>query len=524
MASLIPRWTSLITAFFAFGGLGLFAAVSESDDGCGSIADNISHGGIVWTENAVFVQGTAAPNLSDPYKPLSAIKRETQRAATLDAYRKIAEVLAGVTVTSDRLVADNPRILVQIQAYVPHLKICNSKFYADGGVDMVVKVPLAGELAKALLPNAGSRVAASKSKFTGLIVDARDLTFSPAFAPRLLATDGRILFSQQNVKRKVITKRGAVQYVDDPAAVDSRFVGKRPLRVRAIGLGSLSPSDLVVDQKSADGLIDLPAFLGDGKVVIITAPVRKLECKNLAEKVKDRLVDWERKIVLARGFGRIDFSGKEDASVRLRKMERAAEVDAQRKLMEALLDLKVRGSLALKQEPTASRHTRGVVKNAIRCDAKYYKDGTSEIVLAAWIDGIAVRGAGLGHQGESSKTFTPSGPTGLIVDATGLNFSPVLAPQLAAPDGTIIYDGDAVARGYAQLQGVVGYRSSHGTAKSDKRIGKLPLTVRAAKAEEDSSRLVLTAQDADRLKDLENLTGLFNQGRVVIITENTVQY
>jgi len=524
MATRWVRWTFFFAAFLAFGGFTFYTAALTAGEDCGEIADEISHGGMVWTENAIIVQGTAAPNLSDPYKPISAIKRETQRAATLDAYRKISEIMAGVSITADRLAADTPQILARIQAYVPQPIICKSKFYADGGVDIVVKVPLAGNLAKALLPEAGTRVAASKSKYTGLIVDASDLAFRPAFAPRLLAPDGKILFSQENVKAEVIIKKAAVQYVNHPEDIEKQMVGKRPLRVHAIGLGSLSPSDLVLDQKSTQDLIDLPAFLGDGKVVIITSPVRKLECKHLAAEIKDHRIDWEQKIVVARGFGKVDFSGKEDTAVRLRMMERAAEADAQRKLLGVLLDLKINGAKSLQQAPGASKYIRGVLKNAVRCGTKYYKDGTSEVVLAVRMDGLAVKGADLGREGGSSVIFSQSEPSGLIVDASGLNFKPVLAPQLAGSDGTVIYGHKVIARGYAQQHGVVGYRTSTEFAKSDKRIGQNPIIVRAAKVEKSSSRLILTAKDTDKLKDLENLIGLFSQGRVLIVTENTVQH
>ena len=64
---------------------------------------------------------------------------------------------------------------------------------------MVVKVPLSGELAQALLPEAGANVAVADSKFSGLVVDAASLPFSPALAPRLLAPDNRVLFSHENV-------------------------------------------------------------------------------------------------------------------------------------------------------------------------------------------------------------------------------------------------------------------------------------------------------------------------------------
>ena len=121
------RW-SIITAFFVILSV-LFSMPleAEAQDNCGGIADEVSHGFILWTENAIIAQGTAAPNLSDPDKPVSAIKREAQRAATLDAYRKIAGVLAGINVTSTSLAADSPHVVSRINAYVRQPKICKTK-------------------------------------------------------------------------------------------------------------------------------------------------------------------------------------------------------------------------------------------------------------------------------------------------------------------------------------------------------------------------------------------------------------
>ena len=115
-----PRALRAVVLFTLLAFCRLFIAPSGSfaESNCGAIADRITHGATVWTENAIFVQGTAAPNLSDPYKPVSTIKRETKRAATLDAYRKAAEVLAGVYITGDRMASDTPLITSRIQAYV----------------------------------------------------------------------------------------------------------------------------------------------------------------------------------------------------------------------------------------------------------------------------------------------------------------------------------------------------------------------------------------------------------------------
>ena len=520
MNRLTGRW-SIITVFFVIL-CALFNIPPEAgaQDDCSGIADKVSHGFILWTENAIIAQGTSAPNLSDPDKPVSVIKREAQRAATLDAYRKIAGVLAGINVTSTALATDSTHVVSRINAYVRQPKICKTKYYADGGVDIVVKVPLTGELVKALLPSAGTNVATSKSKYTGLIVDASAVAFSPAIAPRLLAPDGTVLYSQEKVKLDVVVKRGTVKYVQNRKAIKKDKVVIRPLKVRVTGLGTLSPADLVVDQKAASILADSPEFLGWGKVVIITSPIRKIDCRGLADQKTDRMIDWERKIVIARGTGRVNFARKMDNSVRMRMMEKAAEVDAQRKLLEQILQINVDGNKILKNTLNTSKQIEGVVKNAVRCSAKYFKDGSAEVVLAAPIDGVVSKSAVLGKIGPSGMTVVESHVSGLIIDASDLDFKPALAPKLLAPDGRELYSPTMVSIAYVRQYGVAGYRSSLDKARSDKRTGNNPIIVHAGSIAENSSSLVLAAKDANKIAQLNNMAGPLCQGRVLIITKN----
>jgi len=492
---------------------------TETKDPCSGISDHISHGEILWTENAIVVQGTAAPNLSDLNKPIASIKRDSQRAATLDAYRKVAEILAGVHVTSDTLAAERPEVVSKIQAYVSNPQICQTKFYADGGVDIVVMVPLVGELLKALLPKAGSQVADSKSSFTGLIVDATHLTFTPAIAPRFLAPDGTVLFGQENVKIEVLARSGAVRYVNNKKEIQEEWIGNHPLEVRAVSLGSLSPCDLILDKRDAVELEKHPSYLGDGKIVIITPPIRTIECKDIFLTLSDQRIDWERKLLLVRGFGKVNFSGKEDDSVRMRMMERAAEVDAQRKLLNGLLTLKIDANRTLAQAPKAKNILDGVVRNAVRCGAKYYKDGTAEIVMAVPIDGLLAK---VGQQGRSAPISTTisqiQNATGLIVDTAGLPFEPILSPIILTADGETIYSHEMVATAWIQQHGVVGYRESIMDAKSDFRVGYQPVIIKAQKYDSRSNHLILEPIDAATRNQLKQMADVFSQGRVIIVT------
>ena len=516
------RWLfffSLISITFASYTLG-----TEMKDSCDALVDHISHGEILWTENAIVVQGTAAPNLADPEKPITAIKREAQRSATLDAYRKVAEILAGVHITSNTLVADRPEVISRLRAYVRNPQICQTKFYADGGVDIVIMVPLKGALLKALLPKAGSKVAASKSSFTGIIVDATQLTFTPSIAPRFLGPDGTVLFSQESVKIKALTDSGPVRYYSDKKDIQEEWIGNHPLEVKAVALGSMSPCDLVLNEKDASELAKSPSFLGEGKVVIITPKFHPVECQDLFMSVTDQSVNWERRLVLARGLGKVDFSGKEDDSVRLRMMERAAEVDAQRKLLDSLLSLKTDENRTLSKTPKAKNILEGIVRNAVRCGSKYYKDGTSEIVMAVPIDGSTAKVEQLGRM---TPSLTPISETrygtGLIIEASGLSFEPTLAPVLVTSEGDIIYSHEMVASAWIQQHGVAGYSPSIKEAKSDSRVGNHPIVIKAREYISRSNHLVLEPIDSTIRSQLKQMDGVFSQGRVIIVTTKLVE-
>ncbi|MFC1532043.1 hypothetical protein ACFL7M_01575 [Thermodesulfobacteriota bacterium] len=513
------RYAILVMGIF-LGAVFTFCYKATAVEDCGGIEDSISHGGVLWTENAIIVQGTAAPGLTKKKNmPISIIKRSAQRAATLDAYRKIAAVLSGVRVTSESLAVDSAKVVTKIQAYVRQAKICKAKYYADGGVDIVVMVPLSGEFTMDQLSDAGTEISTTESMYTGMVIDASNLHFEPALAPRLLSADGKVLFSHKKVKKEVFMNRGSVFYTKEGTVPNPSIVGDNPLKAKAIGLGTLSPSDLIIDPESAAILSNHPEFLRDGKVSIITKSPDNPDCKDLLPKIKNYLVDWERRIILAAGKGKVDFDRKVETATRIRMLERAAEVDAQKNLMEAFSNLPIDGQKTLKDFSGATKHTMGVIINAVRCDAKFFRDGTASIVLVAPIDGMGVKGAGLGGKDGPLTVPNNTNITGLIVDARALKFKPVLAPRLIAPDGSEVFSSKVVSKAYVDYYGATGYRSSLDESGQDPRIGPRPLVIRAIGASNDQGQLILDDEGAEKVRELNLKTGLLRQGRIVIITQ-----
>lgn len=492
-----------------------------SSDPCGELVNQIGHGGILWTEKAIIVQGTAAPDVSDPNQSLHIIKEKAKRAATIDAYRKAAGILAGIRLTSDTLADDNPRVISKINAYVRKAIICKSKFYADGGVDVVVKVPITGAFAMEQFRNAGTDPAIGTSTFTGLIVDASHLVFAPALVPRFLRTDGAVVFSSEKVRKEVVFQGTAVHYVENSTAIDNDIVGDNPLKTKAIGMGVFSPSDLIIDDKAARILDGSPEFMSSGRIVIIIGERRKIVCKDIAGTVQDTKIDWKNRIILARGNGRVNFKRKLDNSVRMRMMERAAEVDAQRKLLKTALQIKIDGKTTVGDSQGSIERIKGAIVNAVRCDAKYFRDGSSEVVLAAPINGLAACGKGVGKTGPVRiANQADIKITGLIIDAIGhKTFVPVLEPMLVGPDGSMLYGANVITRSWISQYGVAGYRSSLSEAKTDQRVGVNPIIITPVQVDEnDPARLMVGPSDAAFLIDLNAKSDLLSQGRIIIVT------
>ena len=207
--------------------------------------------------------------------------------------------------------------------------------------------------------------------------------------------------------------------------------------------------------------------------------------------------------------------------MRMRMMEKAAEVDAERKLLELILNINVDGNKILKQTLNTSNQIGGVVKNAVRCSAKYFKDGTAEVLLAAPFDGMASESAVAVKNEPSGMTVLEGHESGLIIDASGLGFKPALVPKLMDSKGRELYGLNMVSTPYVRQYGVVGYRPSLDEAKADQRVGNDPIIVQADSIAENASHLVLAAKDANKIGQINHMTGPLAQGRVIIITKNT---
>jgi hypothetical protein len=245
-------------------------AFAEED----SVVEKLQHGEVNWTKKTVIATGSGAPDLKQPN--VAAVRLNAERAAQLAAYRNVLETLKGVKVTAslsgEQSLSDNA-IRTQVQGIIQGCKTVDTRYYSDGGVDVVIKCPLDGGLAVALAPVKEKKAVSEKGekRYTGLIVDAVGLKAQPAIAPRIVDDAGNEVYVREMVAPATLRQNGAVTYSRtlDAAKREAR-VGSNPLVLKASGVGT-TPSDVVLSKDEAAKLAaENQYFLTEGRVVIAT--------------------------------------------------------------------------------------------------------------------------------------------------------------------------------------------------------------------------------------------------------------
>ncbi len=267
----------LLATILVLGTLGYVLSAGAEED----VIKKVKHGQINWTKKVIVVTGTGAPNLKADNVAVARIGAE--RAAKLDALRNLLETIKGVRIDSTKTIADEMEkdntIRAKVEGIVRGFKVVDTKYFSDGGVDVVVELPLTGDLLKVFFPDRATKNDKKREKkankklkklYTGLIVDARSVGFEPALSPTILAGEKKI-YGIDVIDKDVFKKQGLVGYVADlELAKKDKRVGDHPLVVKA--KSKKGTSDIVIDKKEVEdilsGKVD-DSFLKEGRVLIV---------------------------------------------------------------------------------------------------------------------------------------------------------------------------------------------------------------------------------------------------------------
>jgi hypothetical protein len=239
--------------------------------------------------------------------PLAASKNSgqkrltAQRAATADAYRKLAELLDGVAIVGETFVKDAELqydlVKTAVAGFVKGAQIVMQEYNQQEETALVImKVGLNGprsfgalmyekilsepKIATAMIPEKPlykpeptAVPAVTDVVYDGLIIDATDYSFRPALINRIFNPKGEVLYDPSKISQKVLVEQGCGEYTNSvdkaKAALGTRGV-KTPLIVKATA--TVSASDLQVSDADAVNIFaanQKSSFLAGAKVAFV---------------------------------------------------------------------------------------------------------------------------------------------------------------------------------------------------------------------------------------------------------------
>lgn len=270
--------------------------------------------GMDWSgENKLTVQGMGVA----PTYAVNSVQARmlARRAAVVDAYRQLAELVKGVNVDSETTV-ENMMVTsdvtkTKVTALIQGARIVSEQAVDGGGYTVTMEMSVFGasnSLATAVLPanttptsfpapdasvpastpssvqvnvqvtpgtttqpiantHMGSSAAAAPAGtaiggYTGLIVDCRGLGLKPVMSPVIKNANGEPIYGYKNLDSATVIANGMASYTTDPAKATR--AGSNPLVVKAVGLDnhngnpilSVADANRVLIENGATGFLD----------------------------------------------------------------------------------------------------------------------------------------------------------------------------------------------------------------------------------------------------------------------------
>lgn len=271
------RATLMATLLAIFAATASFAQVTQTVGASGAID---------WSQQKLRSTGIAAPN---PNLPFGAQRPAALEAAKLVALRNLLQTVNGMAITSEttvkNMVLENDEIRTSVEGFVRGFTVVDTRYMSDTSVEVDVEVPMAG-LADLLLPPgravpiggvpgyppAGTAAPASGAA-TGLIINAKGLSVTPAMAPKILDEDGNEVYGSKYVDREWAVKQGMVGYAKDvPSARTNQRVAPNPLVINAVKALGNNKADVVISNADAQMLkqrSESESFLTKCQVIVV---------------------------------------------------------------------------------------------------------------------------------------------------------------------------------------------------------------------------------------------------------------
>jgi hypothetical protein len=265
------------------------------------------------------------------------------------------------------------------------------------------------------------------------------------------------------------------------------------------------------------------------------------ESMGLMEDKETGVIDWAKGIVQAQGMSAPAKKDTKKSKTGSPKALSEAKNEARRKLLEIVKRIQIDSNLSVQdiaeRNKTVMTQIKVMVYDATEIEKlrRYMSDGSVEVLLQINLHGgfaqlILPREI---RQIETIKQLTPGKNaavvkthavqasdihTGLLVDARGIEASPVLVPRLLDENLVEVFGPAFVSREFVVQQGMAAYYTDIQAARKDPRVADHPLIVKALRTDWPSRcNIVISNADASKLKSASEHLLFLKEARVVIV-------
>lgn len=232
---------------------------------------------VKWDDGTIEIRAGAT---ADPKKSVNLAHARSMALKTARhlAYEKMLETIKGLSLTSSTVYRDellaNSRLQTALRGFVRGARVVKEEetFLKDGSIWVEVtlgqvlygKKSLSASSADVLKtkPQKPLNLFAPKdhaykklplySGYTGLVIDARNLGVRPAMFPKIVAPDGRAVYSPTKTSQEYILTQGLVGYATSTQrAKEQGRVGKNPLVIKAKRSSGPHHANVVVAEEDA---------------------------------------------------------------------------------------------------------------------------------------------------------------------------------------------------------------------------------------------------------------------------------
>jgi len=246
-------------------------------------------------------------------------------------------------------------------------------------------------------------------------------------------------------------------------------------------------------------------------------------------------VDWGSNVITATGTGIVPPGTRGAQAKALAK--RAAIVDAQRQLVEAVNGVQVDAETTVEQMILTSDVVRtrvsGTLKGAVVVSENFAADGSYEVTMAlplfgsgsiaqavmpkpAQIDPFPTPAREIPSQsGSTSITITVKGGyTGVIIDCRSCGVNPVMSPVIKDTNGNKLYGHKNLDYDMVISKGMASY--AHDMSQAT-RAGSNPLVISAVRTEDHNANPVISVEDGNLMLLENESTGFLSNTAVVFL-------